>query len=62
MIGRFENGVGTFLADETFKGKPIKVRFLWLDITPTSHRWEQAFSEDGGKTWETNWITQFQRA
>jgi hypothetical protein len=62
MIGRFENGVGTFYADETFNGKPIKVRFLWLDITPTSHQWEQAFSPDGGKTWETNWITKFTRS
>jgi hypothetical protein len=62
MIGRFEDGVGTFYADETFEGKPIRVRFLWLDIAPTSHRWEQAFSPDGGKTWETNWITIFTKA
>jgi hypothetical protein len=61
MIGSFENGVGTFYADETFNGEPIKVRFLWLDITPTSHRWEQAFSTDGGKTWETNWVTVFSK-
>jgi hypothetical protein len=62
MIGRFENGVGTFYADETFRDKPIKVRFLWLNITPTSHQWEQAFSPDGGKTWETNWVTVFTKA
>lgn len=56
MIGSFSDGVGTFFADETFEGQPIKVRFLWSAITATSCRWEQAFSADGGQTWETNWI------
>lgn len=60
--GHFENGVGTFLADDTFGGKPIRVRVTWSHITPTSARWEQAFSPDGGTTWETNWISDFQRA
>ncbi len=60
--GRFQNGVGTFYADDTLRGKPIKVRFVWSDITPTSAHWEQAFSPDGGKTWETNWITDFRKA
>ena len=61
MVGRFENGIGTFFADETFRGQPIKVRFLWSNITPTTARWEQAFSPDGGKTWETNWEMDFTR-
>jgi hypothetical protein len=60
--GRFVNGVGTFLADDTLRGKPIRVRFIWSDITPTSAHWEQAFSPDAGKTWETNWITDFRKA
>ena len=60
--GRFQGGVGTFYAEDTFNGKPIRVRFVWSDITPTSARWEQAFSTDGGKTWETNWIMEFVRA
>ena len=59
--GRFVHGVGTFYADDTLRGKPIKVRFLWSDITPTSARWEQAYSGDGGKTWEVNWIQVLQR-
>jgi hypothetical protein len=59
--GHFENGVGTFYADDTLRGKPIRVRFVWSHITSTSAHWEQAFSPDGGKTWETNWITDFRR-
>jgi hypothetical protein len=59
--GRFENGVGTFYADDTLRGKPIRIRFIWSQITPTSARWEQAFSPDGGKTWEVNWRMDFQR-
>jgi len=60
MVGRFEGGVGTFFADEDFEGRPIKVRFLWSRID-TSPRWEQAFSTDGGATWETNWEMDFTR-
>ena len=60
--GRFANGVGTFFADDTLRGKPIRVRFIWSGITPTAAHWEQAFSPDGGKTWETNWFTDFRKA
>jgi hypothetical protein len=59
--GRFEHGVGTFYADDTLRGKPIRVRFIWSKLTATSAHWEQAFSPDGGKTWETNWVTDFTR-
>jgi hypothetical protein len=59
--GRFENGVGTFYADEVHDGKPIRVRFIWSRITARTARWEQAFSSDGGKTWEPNWIMEFER-
>jgi hypothetical protein len=61
MLGRFENGVGTFLSDQDFDGKPIKVRFLWMPKGDDAAQWEQAFSADGGKTWETNWVMQFAR-
>jgi hypothetical protein len=57
VVGRFEKGVGTFYADDQFNGKPIRVRYLWTH-TPNPH-WEQAFSDDGGKTWETNWTMDF---
>ena len=62
MIGSFKDGVGTFLADDTYEGKKIKVRYLWSRITKTSCHWEQAFSADGGQTWETNWVMEFTRA
>jgi len=61
MVGRFENGVGTFYADDTLEGQPIRVRFLWSRPGYDTARWEQAFSADAGKTWETNWIMTFTR-
>jgi len=61
VFGNFQNGVGTFNGDDTFNGKPIKVRFIWSKITVSSAQWEQAFSPDGGKSWETNWIMDFTR-
>ena len=62
VIGGFENGVGTFHADDTLDGRPIRIRFHWLGTDGNTPRWEQAFSSDGGATWETNWIMQFTRA
>jgi hypothetical protein len=62
VYGGFKDGVGTFEGDDTFNGKPIKVRFQWSKITGSSAHWEQAFSPDGGATWETNWTMEFSRA
>lgn len=59
MLGGFADGRGLFYADDMFEGRPIRVRFLW---TPgASPQWEQAFSEDGGASWETNWVMRFTR-
>ena len=55
-IGEFKGGRGEFFDQETLDGRAILVRFVISDITPASCRFEQAFSADGGKTWETNWI------
>jgi hypothetical protein len=55
VYGNFQNGIGTFEGDDTFNGKPIKVRFSWSNITANTARWEQSFSSDGGQTWEMNW-------
>jgi len=55
-IGEFKNGRGEFFDQETLNSRAIFVRFVISDITPRSCRFEQAFSDDGGKTWEVNWI------
>jgi hypothetical protein len=55
-IGEFKNGRGEFYSQDTLGGRAILVRFVISDITANSCRFEQAFSDDGGKTWEVNWI------
>lgn len=60
-VGRFEDGNGTFIAHDTFNGQPIVVRFQWLVGDSDQPRWKQAFSPDGGVTWETNWLMEFTR-
>ena len=62
MIGEFKDGRGEFFDHELFGDRAIFVRFVWSDITESSCRWEQAFSPDEGRTWETNWIAEFTRA
>jgi hypothetical protein len=59
VVGSFEGDVGTFYGDDVFEGRPIRVRFIWT--RGTSPRWEQAFSADGGRTFETNWTMDMSR-
>ena len=61
VVGTFTKGVGSFYANDVLNGRPIMVRFVWSDIAENSARWQQAFSEDAGKTWETNWRMDFRR-
>jgi hypothetical protein len=61
MIGRFVHGQGQFYDQEEFQGRIIMTRNGFSAITPDSSRFEQAFSDDAGKTWETNWIMTFIR-
>lgn len=61
-IGEFKDGRGEFFDQETLNGRAIFVRFVISNITPDSCRFEQAFSDDGGKTWEVNWIATDVRA
>lgn len=61
MVGTFVDGVGTFYGFEDYEGRRIFVRFLWTHDGADGARWEQAFSIDGGTTWEPNWIMQFRR-
>jgi hypothetical protein len=60
-VGQFKNGRGDFYDYEPINGRSVLVRFSIWKITPDTARSEQAFSEDGGKTWEVNWINQYTR-
>ena len=62
LTGGFVDGDGVFTAEDTDDGKPIVVRGVWDEITPTSCRWRQGMSRDGGATWDDNWIMHWSRA
>jgi hypothetical protein len=58
MVGQFTNGRGEFYNQQTFEGRAVFARFTWTNTNTDRPHFEQAFSTDGGKTWETNWITE----
>ncbi|HEV2212252.1 MAG TPA: hypothetical protein VGS99_02790, partial [Gammaproteobacteria bacterium] len=60
-VGEFKNGVGEFYTHTTYKGRGVLLRFVWSDIKPDSHHVEEAFSVDGGKTWEPHFIADLTR-
>lgn len=55
-VGEFRNGRGEFFNQETLNGRAILVRFIIACPNADTCRFEQSFSDDGGKTWESNWI------
>ena len=61
VVGEFRNGRGEFYDQEAYQGRMILVRVVWSDITPNSHTFEQSFSDDGGKTWEPNFVAHLTR-
>jgi len=61
VIGRFEGRTGRFYNDDQFEDRPIKIRFTYRDLGARRASWEQAFSEDDGRTWEPNWTMDFAR-
>jgi hypothetical protein len=61
VFGGFDGDVGVFEGEDVLRGRPILVRFTWSRVTTETPRWEQAFSDDGGRTWETNWVMDFAR-
>jgi hypothetical protein len=61
VMGGFRGSHGVFVGDDEHDGRPIRVRFDWFVDTPDSCRWEQAFSFDGGASWEPNWQMHFTR-
>jgi hypothetical protein len=56
VIGEFRDGRGEFYGQDVLDGRAILVRFIISEIGPDSCRFEQSFSDDGGKTWEVNWV------
>jgi hypothetical protein len=62
MYGRFVGGRGEFFDHEVVDGHNVLVRNTFSGIKPDFARFEQAYSTDGGRTWETNWIMTFARA
>jgi hypothetical protein len=60
-VGEFKNGRGEFFDQEPFNGRTILVRVVWSNITPNAHQFEQSFSDDGGKTWEPNFVATLTR-
>jgi hypothetical protein len=61
LIGEFKDGRGELVDQEAYNGRTILVRFVWSDISPNSHHVEQSFSDDGGKTWEPNFVADLTR-
>ena len=57
QIGQFKNGRGEFYGQDTLNGKLIYVRYVWTKTDTHSPHFEQSYSNDGGKTWEVNWMT-----
>lgn len=55
-IGEFRDGRGEFHDQETLRGRAILVRFVIQPLSADTIRFEQSLSDDGGKTWELNWI------
>lgn len=62
VVGGFVGDEGRFEGDEIIDGRNVRVQFLWSRLGPDAARWQQAFSVDGGRTWEVNWIADFSRA
>jgi hypothetical protein len=60
-VGEFKDGRGEFYDQEAYNGRTILVRVVWSDIAPNSHHFEQSFSDDGGKTWEPNFVANLTR-
>ena len=61
VTGRFNGRVVEFYDQEEWKGQAVIVRYQWTDISPKAAKMEQAFSADGGRSWEVNWICELSR-
>ena len=62
LSGRFDDGVGTFLGEDSLDGRPIGLRFTWTSAERDQARWTQELSWDGGDTWRLDWVMDFARS
>src|ERR1700689_1710937 len=62
QVGEFKNGHGDFYAQDNINGRTILIRYDWTNLTTSTPHFEQSFSDDGGKTWEVNFIADQTRA
>ncbi len=62
VVGKFNDGIGEFYGREKFKGKEVKLRFIWKKETLNTAQWEQAYFDEKSNEWETNWIMIFTKA
>lgn len=53
LIGEFRGGRGDLYSQDSYAGRAILVRGSWFDITPDAHRYEESYSQDGGRSWVT---------
>jgi hypothetical protein len=61
VVGQFKGKKGEFYNQQTWEGRAVLVRYVWLNISPKSSRMEQSFSSDGGTSWEVNWVCELSR-
>jgi hypothetical protein len=61
VVGRFVHGHGVFECEDVLNGRALHVRYEWL-LGDGSPRWQQAFSDDKGRTWRENWFMEWRRA
>ncbi|HKA90956.1 MAG TPA: hypothetical protein VKE22_25005, partial [Haliangiales bacterium] len=60
-IGGFKDGRGELLALDSVGGRSILVRSIWSNITPAAHRYEESYSDDGGRTWKPAFVVELVR-
>jgi len=61
VVGGFDGSEGVFSGEDSHDGQPVLVTFRWDRHDPGRPIWQQAFSADGGHSWETNWFMYFRR-
>lgn len=61
LVGHFTGNRGEFFRQTQYKGRTILMRYVWFNLSPASARMEQSYSDDGGASWELNWVCELTR-